>query len=80
MSKSFVVENAYFWTSYSSFYSFGRSHLFLRTGLITFTLSSLKVLSYKTSMVSGLRKHGGAAVRVPKIEHGGGLHVGFILN
>lgn len=80
MSKPFVVENAYFWTSYSSSYSFGRSHLFLMTGFVTFTLSSLKVLSYESSMISGLRKHGGAAVRVPKIEQGGGSHAGFIPN
>lgn len=58
MLKSFVIENAYFWTSHSSSYSFGRSHVILMTKFTTFTLSFLKVLSCRSSMISDLRKHG----------------------
>lgn len=57
MLKSFVIENTYFWTSHSSSYSFGRSHMILMTILITLHLSFLKVLSCRSSIISGLRKH-----------------------
>jgi len=58
MLKSFVTENAYFWTSHSSPYSFGRSRMILMTKFITFMLSFLQAMCCSRSVISGQRKHG----------------------